>query len=109
MGITGSASILGEIHNIREGTSLRVPIIMDQGNLISPGVGMSKGFFQCMNMVYADRARDHVKTASVESILTRLGLSECFILKLEGFMLQFGCQAAVIRGLSTEVNMGSGF
>ena len=89
MGIARGASIPGEIHNIRDGSILKVRAIMDQGNLLHPGVGMFEKFLQDTNIGYAHRAQDRVHTASVGSNLTRLGLIECFILKLEGFTLQF--------------------
>ena len=53
--------------------------------------------------------KNYKTTATMGSNLTRLGLTGCFILKLEGVALEFGCQAAVVQGLATDVNLGSGF
>ena len=75
MGTAGGASILGEIYNVKDGSIVQVWAMMDQGNLIHPGVGMSERFFQDKNIGYAHSVQGHVNTASVESNLTRLGLT----------------------------------
>ena len=55
MGTAGGASILGEIHNIKDGSTIQVWAMMDQGYLIHPGVGMSEWFFQDTTIGYAHR------------------------------------------------------
>ena len=74
MRTTGGTFILGEVHNVREGTSLKTQVFMDQGNCIGPGIGMSEDFFKRMNLVYADEVWDNLKTASTGSNLTKLDL-----------------------------------
>ena len=80
MGLAGGASIHGAIHKVKDGSTVRVQATLDQGNNIHLGVGISERFFQDTTMGYAHRTRNYVTTASVESNLTRLGLTECFFL-----------------------------
>ena len=96
MGTIGGASILGEIYNIKDGSTIKIQATVDQGNSIHTGVGISERCFRDTTIGYAHRIRDRVNTALVESNLTRLGVTEGVILKLEGFTMEFGCQAAVV-------------
>ena len=80
MGPVGGASFHGAIHNVKDGSTVQVQATLDQGNNIHLGVGILERFFQDITIRYAHRTRNYVTTASVESNLTRLGLTECFVL-----------------------------
>ena len=95
-GYIGGASIKGAIHNINDGSVTQIRAKIDQGNNIHPGMGISEKFFRKMKMGYAQEAKNCVTTATMESNLTWLGLTDCFILKLEGIALEFGCQSVVM-------------
>ena len=75
-----NAYLPSEAYNIREGTRLQTRVLKDQGNLISISIGISEDFLKRMNLVYAEETQGKVRTAAKDSDLTRLGLTERFIL-----------------------------
>ena len=83
--------------------------MIDQGNLLSTGVGISKAFFKKMKLKYAKITKSNVKTAANGMGMTKLGLTEIFTLSIEGIKMIFDTQATVIKELSDDINIGAGF
>ena len=96
MGTTEGASILEERYNIRDGSITKIQATVDQGNSIHTGVGISERCSRDISIGYAHRIWGQVNTASAESKLMRLGVTKGFLLKLDVFTTEFGCQAAIV-------------
>ena len=100
---------MGTITNDLRRVSIQTWMVLDQGNLVNPGIVVSKVFFLRLGLGYADQTKLWLQTASEGSKLSTLGWTEAFPLKIEGITSQFKCQAATARGLSEDINLGSGF
>ena len=84
---TGGAYVVGEIVNDQRGISLQTGTVMDQGNLVNPGIVMSLEFFLRLELRYTNQTRLKLRTASVGSKLVTVSWTEAFILKINSISL----------------------
>ena len=106
---TGDAYIYGRVSNDEKGTHKRTKMMVDQGNLLGAGVGISEGFFKQVNLQYDKISKSKVGTAGKGMAMTKLGTTKPFTIRLEGIQKVFQTKATVIRGLSDDINLGGGF
>ena len=83
--------------------------MINQGNLLGTGVGISEAFFRKLNVGYARLARIKVETAAKGMGMSKLGLTELFTLSLDGIDTLFDVHAMVIEELSGHINLGASF
>ena len=91
----GGSYVIGMITNDPRGVSIQTRMVLDQGNLVNPGIVVSEEFFLRLELGYADQTKLKLRTASEGSELLTLGWTEAFTLKIIGITSQFNCQAAV--------------
>ena len=92
---TGDSYVIGTITNDRRGVSIQMQMVLDQGNLVNPGIVVSEEFFLRLDLGHSDQTKLKLRTASEGSKLLTLGWTEAFTLKINRITSQFKCQAAV--------------
>ena len=106
---TGHVYIYGQAQNVSIGLSITTKMMVDQGNLLGTGVGMSEAFLKNMKLGYMKIARSNVRMAAKGAEMTRLGLSKPFTIHLDGIRTGFDVQATIIKELADDINLGAGF
>ncbi len=106
---TGHAYVYGRVSNDTSAKHVKTKMMVDQGNLLTSGVGVSEAFFKKMGLHYEKICRSNVATAGKGLGMTKLGQTKPFTIRLDGINKAFKTKATVIRELSDDINLGGGF
>ena len=106
---SGQAFIYGKATDNLSGRQQRTKMMVDNGNLLSTGVGISEAFFKRLGLKYEKINRRRIGTAGQGLNMTMLGQTKKFTIRLDGISRAFQVSATVIRGFSDDVNLGGGF
>ena len=85
--------------NIQTGDKRKIKMMIDQGNLLGAGVGVSEAFVGKMNLGYFKIRTSNVRMAAKNKGMTKLGISKPFSIRLNGIEKEFKVQATVIKEL----------
>ena len=99
----------GQVRN-DQGKITRAKILLDSGNLTRAGIAISEAFRQKMQLKLASLGGRKVSTAGTGLGMTRMGVSQPFQMRIPGIQGIFRVpKAIVIKELTDEVNLGTGF
>ena len=72
-------------------------MMIDQGNLLGAGIGISKAFVDKMKLGYSKFRTSNIRTVAKNKGMTKLGISKPFSIQLNGIEREFKVRATVIK------------